>query len=158
MPVSFKKQRWETEAFNLLLAVFVDGPVSYRGVGRAAQRAARMDARLALHYCLLPLSRSAALEMLRPSANLQQYLPKLQRMMDSESSENFDGAAMEIHWASFRLTACKVLDVYTVSQDDSHLPAPESSTDRKLAGAEAAAGEGNVACCIWYWEMGAFLT
>ena len=85
-----------------------------------------MDARLALHYCLLAL--------------------------------DFDGSDMEVHWASFRLTACKVLDVYTVSQDDSHLPAPESSTDRKLAGAEAAAGEGNVACCIWYWAMGAFLT
>ena len=96
-PVSCKKQRWETEAFDLLLAVFVDGPVSYRGVGRAAQRAARMDARLALHYCLLPLSRPAALEMLRPSANLQQYLTKLQRMMDSESSEDFDGSAMEVH-------------------------------------------------------------
>ena len=97
LPVSFKKQRWETEAFDLLLAVFVDGSVSYRGVGRAAQRAARMDARLALHYCLLPLSRPAALEMLRPSANLQQYLTKLQRMMDSESSEDFDGSAMEVH-------------------------------------------------------------
>ena len=33
-PVSFKKQRWETEAFDLLLAVFVDGPVSYRGRSR----------------------------------------------------------------------------------------------------------------------------
>ena len=117
-----------------------------------------MDARLALHFCLLPMSRPAALEMLRLSANLQQYLPKLQRMMDSESSEDFDGSDMEVHWASFRMTACKVLDVYTVSQDDSHLPAPESSTDRNLAGAEASAGEGKVACCIWYWVMGACLT
>jgi hypothetical protein len=67
------------------------------------------------------MSRPAALEMLRSSAYLQQYLPKLQRMMDSESSEDFDRSDMEVHWASFRLTACKVLDVYTVSQDDSHL-------------------------------------
>jgi hypothetical protein len=142
-----KKQRWEAEAFDLVLAVFVDGPASHRGISRAAQRSARMEARLALHYCLVPLSRQEAVELLRPSANLQPFIPRLQRIMDSATGGDSDGSAMamamameEAAWASVRLTACKVLDVYSVSQDDS-LP-PRSQQEEPPPGADTSASAG----------------
>ena len=138
-----KKQRWEAQAFDVVLAVFVDGPVSHRGSSRAARRSARVEARLALHYCLLPLSRQAAIEMLRSSANLQPYIPKLQRIMDSATGCDVEGEAeAEGVWASCRLTACKVLDVYTVSQDDSQSQQqeqePPPGADRTVPGADSA--------------------
>ena len=53
-PVSFKKQRWETEAFDLLLTVFVDGPVSYRwSVARSSERPGWMPAWLCTTACWL---------------------------------------------------------------------------------------------------------
>ena len=51
-PVSFKKQQLETDVFDLLLTVFVDEPVSYRGsVARSSERPGWMPAWLCTSAC-----------------------------------------------------------------------------------------------------------
>ena len=131
------KQRWETEAFDLALLVFVEG-LHCRGINLTVQRRVREEARLALHFCLLPLNRTMAVEILSPS-NLQHFAPKLQEVM--KHSCRPEESISENEWLHYRLTACKLLDVALISFDsildtptESILPAPKKSSDDSQTG------------------------
>ena len=77
-----------------------------------------MNACWALHYCLLPLNRQTLVELLNPST-LQNFIPKLQHIMASpvDIDDNGNNSSSNV-WSSYRLIACKLLDVWTVGRDE----------------------------------------
>jgi len=115
--ITTTKLRWETEAFDFALFMFVEG-IKYRGINREIRQEVRMNACWALHYCLLPLNRQTLVELLNPST-LQNFIPKLQHIMASpvDIDDNGNNSSSNV-WSSYRLIACKLLDVWTVGRDE----------------------------------------